>query len=95
MFVISSVIFGIIELLVGMRFIFLFIGANPEAGFVAWVYALSAPFVEPFAGILGHPVTTPHLVGSVESVFDPSTLFALVVYAAIGGVLLTLLGRRG
>jgi len=30
-----------------------------------------------------------------ESVFDPSTLFALVVYAAIGGVLLTLLGRRG
>lgn len=89
---IISFIFGIIELLVGARFVFLIIGANPTAQLVSWIYTVSEPLVAPFAGILGRATTIP--VGTVvHSVFDPSTLIAFVVYAAIGGVLLALFGR--
>lgn len=89
---IISFIFGIIELLVGARFVFLIIGANPTAQLVSWIYTVSEPLVAPFAGILGRATIIP--VGTVvHSVFDPSTLIAFVVYAAIGGVLLALFGR--
>lgn len=89
---IISFIFGIIELLVGARFIFLILGANPAAQLVSWVYSTSAPLVAPFAGILGRATAIP--TGAVvHSVFDPSTLVAFIVYAAIGGLLLALFGR--
>ncbi len=84
---IVSIVFGVIELLVGFRFFFLLFGANPEAPFVAWVYQLSTPLITPFAGILGQPTTVPATT-VVQSVFEPSTLIALVVYGAIGGLLL-------
>ena len=90
---IISFIFGAVELLLGLRFIFLILGANPTAQFVTWVYNTSSPFVTPFAGILGRATTAPTgLV--VHSVFDPSTLVALVVIGGIGGILLALFGRR-
>lgn len=83
---IISVVFVIIELLVGFRFFFELFGANPLTPFVEWIYAMSTPLIAPFAGILGHPVTAP--TGTVvQSVFDPSSLIALIVYALIGGVL--------
>ena len=88
---IIAVIFGIIEFLVGFRLMFLFLGANPVTPFVAWVYSWSTPLVAPFAGILGQPITTP--VGTViHSVFEPSTLVALLVYAAVGGLMLRFFG---
>lgn len=90
---IISFIFGVIELLVGLRFLFLILGANPLSTFVNWIYSTSAPLVAPFAGVLGRSTSVP--TGAVvHSVFDPSTLVALVVYAAIGGVLLSLFGHR-
>ena len=88
---IISIIFGLIEFLVGMRFIFLFLGANPATPFVAGVYNWSAPLIAPFAGILGQPITTP--AGTVvHSVFEPSSLIALVIYAVVGGLLLRFFG---
>jgi hypothetical protein len=88
---IISVIFGLIEVFVGFRFVFLFLGANPATPFVAWIYSWSAPLVAPFAGILGQPITTP--VGTVvHSTFEPSSLIALIVYAVIGGILLGFFG---
>lgn len=84
---IISVVFGAIELAIGLRFFFLLFGANPNSPFVEWIYSVSALFVAPFAGILGQPTAVPS--GTVvQSVFEPSTLIALVVYAAIGGILL-------
>lgn len=90
---IVSLIFGLIELLVGARFVFLILGANPSAQLVDWVYVTSGPLVAPFAGILGRATTIP--TGAVvHSVFDPATLIAFIVYAAIGGLLVALLGRN-
>lgn len=90
---IISFIFGAIELLLGLRFVFLILGANPLAPFVTWIYNTSSPFVTPFAGILGRATTAP--TGAVvHSIFDPSTLVALVIYAAVGGILLALFGRQ-
>jgi len=81
-----SVIFGAIELVLGFRFVFLILGANPTAPFVDWIYDISTPFVAPFAGILGQSVVAP--VGTVvNSIFDPSTLIAIVVFASLGGLL--------
>jgi hypothetical protein len=88
---IIAIVFGIIELLVGFRLVLLFLGANPETQFVAWVYSWSAPLIAPFAGILGQPITAP--TGTVvHSVFEPSCLIALVVYAVVGGILMRFFG---
>ena len=87
---ILSVIFSGIELVVGMRFFFLLLGANSANQFVAWVYDISTPLVAPFAGIFGvHTITAPGQV--THSVFEPSTLVALIFYGVVGGIVLRLL----
>jgi hypothetical protein len=86
-----SIIFGFIELLVGLRFVFLLLGANPATAIVSWVYSWSAPFIAPFAGILGQPTTAPS-GAVVQGVFEPSSLIALIIYAAVGGILFRLFG---
>lgn len=88
---IISLIFGAIELLVGLRFVFLLIGVNPDAPFVSWLYNISSGLVAPFAGILGHSVTVPSGLVA-HSVFDPAALIALVVYGAVGGIFMALSG---
>lgn len=88
---IISLIFGFLELVVGLRFAFRLFGADPAVQFVGWVYNISQPLITPFVGIFGNPAIVP---GAGHGVFEPSTLVALVVYAAVGGVLLQLLGRR-
>jgi hypothetical protein len=63
-------ILGFIEVLLGTRFIFRLLGANPANAFVELVYDLSTPLVAPFAGIFGQSasVTGEGLV--TRSVFD-------------------------
>lgn len=80
-------LFGIIDALIGFRFVFLLLGANPVNHFVSWVYSWSNPLVAPFNGIFGqHTVTTVH--GFVtQGVFDWTALVALVVYGVVGGIL--------
>jgi len=110
MIALISFILGMIELVLGFRFIFLLVGANPIAPFVAWIYNISIPLVAPFAGVLGGPIinrpaastgtslvihgTTAAPGVTVPSIFDPSTIVAIVVYAAVFGLVLALLGRR-
>ncbi len=52
-------------------------GANPEAGFAAWVYGAADRSMDPFRGIF----PTEELSG--DSVLDLSLLFAAVVYMVI------------
>ena len=87
---IISIIFGAIELIIGLRFFFLLLGVNPSASFVSWIYSLSGPLVAPFTGIFG-AATTASSGAVVHSVFEPAAIVALVVYAAVGGILLRLL----
>jgi len=73
-------VFGAIEVLLAFRLIFRLFGANPESGFVNWVYNLSAAFIWPFLGIFPNPTTE----GAVTTaVFEPATLVAIIVYAIL------------
>lgn len=67
---------GLISIIIALRFVFLLLGANREAGFTDFIYSLSAPFVAPFVGIFGEPT-----YGRV--VFEVSSLLAIVVYVLI------------
>lgn len=82
------VLFGLLEVLLGLRLIFKLLGANPNSGFVDAVYAWSEPFVSPFYGIFGAATTE-----GVEttSVLEPATLIAMVIYAVIAWAIVRLL----
>lgn len=81
-------IFYIIETLLALRFFLKLLGANPAAGFSTFIYKTSHFFVSPFQYVFGAPS-----VG--QSVFEVSTLLALVVYwlAAWGIVKLIVMNR--
>lgn len=70
-------IVGLISIVIALRFILLLLGANQAAGFTDFVYGLSGVFVAPFVGIFGEPT-----YGS--SVFEISSLLAILVYVLIG-----------
>jgi hypothetical protein len=78
---------GFIEVLVGLRFIFRLLGANPASGFVQWIYDWSTPFVAPFAGIFGQNATLTGRGVVTTSVFDWTALIALIVIGLIVGVI--------
>ena len=93
---IGSIIYalgGVLEAIIGLRFLFQLLGANPASPFVTWIYDWSTPFVAPFAGIFGvNPVITGAGVVT-SSVFDWTALVALVIYALVFGVLGRFFGR--
>ena len=83
---------GFIEFLVGLRFVFKLLGANPDAAFVSWIYNLSQPLVAPFAGIFGQNVATvPGMAAT--GVFEWTALIALLVYGFIAAIIGGLVSR--
>jgi len=77
---IVSIVFGIIEVIIGLRFLLLLSGASIESGFVTWIYNVSNPLKA--------------ITGLLEGVvFEPASLIALVVYCLIGGILLRIIAR--
>jgi hypothetical protein len=91
-----AVIFGIVIVILGLRFLFLFLGANPRVPFTMWIYQTSRPLVAPFYGIFASTTipSTSGTVAVIKSTFDPITLIAMAVYAVIGAVITTTIGRR-
>ena len=86
---------GFIEGLIGLRIILRLLGANPDSGFVHFIYAASRPFVMPFAGIFGQDSTVVHGVGTVtSSVFDWTALIALLVIGILVGLIARALTPR-
>ncbi len=76
-----NIVFGIIEFLLLLRFVFKFFFVNASTPFVAWIYSTSVSLVGPFAKIL------PDLkLGGF--VVDFATLVALIVYAFVGYLIL-------
>ena len=66
-------ILGILEVILGFRFVLKLLAANPGAGFTDFVYDLSRPFAAPFLNVFR--------VTRVEgSVFEWTTLLAMAVY---------------
>lgn len=81
-------ILGVIETLLGLRFLFMLLGANPRSGFTSFLYAITGIFIAPFSGIF-NPVSTTGL--ATRSVFDPATLIAMAIYALVGWGIVKLL----
>jgi hypothetical protein len=81
---ILSILWGLLLVLVGGRFLLLLVGANRDASLVRWVLDKSNFWVEPFFGILRMADRT---VGTTGGTFEVASLFAFIVYAAVGAVL--------
>lgn len=73
-------IFGALEILFVFRLFFKILGANPESGFVSFIYTISGVFLAPFSGIFRTAVNE-----GIEttSVLEPATIIAMIVYALI------------
>ncbi len=70
---------GMLEILLGLRFILKLMAANPAAPFVDFIYSLSAPFLWPFFGITGTPAAN-------NMVLEIPTLIAMIVYALLAWI---------
>jgi len=73
-------ILGLIEVLIGLRFVLKILGANPVSSFVDIIYNVTGILTAPFDSIFGVSKTT---TGATHSVFEPSILVAAVVYALV------------
>ena len=69
-------VFGVIEVLLAARFLLRLLGANREAGFVAFVYGVSGVFMAPFDAVF----KTQTAAGAT---LEWSALVALAVYALV------------
>ena len=72
--------FGVLEILLAFRLILKLMGASLSSGFVSFIYGLTGVFILPFEGIFRRGFAQ-----GVEttSVFEPSTVVAIVVYAVL------------
>jgi hypothetical protein len=77
-------VFGVIEVLIAVRFVLELLGANGAAGFVKFVYGLSGVFMAPFVAILG----TQRVAGAT---FEWSALVAIAIYALVAWGLVVLI----
>jgi len=79
---------GIIEVLLAFRFVLKIVGANPAAGFTAFIYGVTYIFAAPFAYVFG----ISRLAGSI---LEWTTILAMLVYwaLAVGIIKLLLIGK--
>jgi uncharacterized membrane protein len=73
---IIGVILGILEILLGLRFLLKLIAANPNSGFTVFIYGITKPLVAPFTALVGTPT-------SGGNVLEWTTLIAMAVYALL------------
>ena len=66
-------VLGIMETLLAFRFVLKLMGANPDAGFSSFIYAVTYIFAAPFLSVF----RTTAISGSV---FEWTTLLAMIVY---------------
>ncbi len=84
---IITFIFGLIQLVIGLRIILLALDADRGNGLVQGIYNLSAPLVAPFEGILRTDAV--HASGSV---LDVAAIVALVGWTILELVILAAAG---
>jgi hypothetical protein len=76
---------GVLEVILALRWLFRLLGANTDNSFITLLYGISHPFVAPFNGIFNDQAL------GKQSVFEFSTLIALLVYALIAWGLVSLI----
>lgn len=77
-------VFGVIEVLLAIRFVLGLFGANTAAGFVQLIYGVTDVFMVPFNAVFN----TQRVAGAT---FEWSVLVAIVVYALIAWGLVALI----
>jgi len=77
-------VLGVLEVILLLRFLFRLLGANRFNDFVSFLYGLSHVFVGPFNGIFNDQALGSH------SVFEVSTLIAMLIYALLAWGLVSL-----
>lgn len=75
---------GIIEVLLGFRFILMLLAANSNAVFTDWVYASSAPFVAPFNGVFPS-------FDVLNFTLELASPLAMIAYGVAGAIIIVLL----
>ena len=80
-----SYVFGVIEVLIAIRFVLLLFGANAAAGFVAFIYGVSGVFMAPFNAVFQTSI-------AAGATFEWSALVALAVYALLAWGIVALIG---
>lgn len=81
----AALVVALIEILLIFRFVLKMLAASPSSQFVAWIYANTAPLIQPF--LFAFP--TPSVKGGF--VLEFTTLFAIFAYAFLGYILQELL----
>jgi hypothetical protein len=81
----------VVEIILFIGFFLLLFGANPSAEFTQWAYRNLDRVMEPFRGIFT-PIELGTTGGNVESIFETSVLFAMIVYGILGLVISSLIG---
>ena len=77
-------VLGIVEILLTFRFLLKLLGANPEAGFTAFIYGITGLIAGPFLNVFN--------ITEVEgSVFEWTTLLAMLVYLFLAFAVIKLL----
>jgi len=71
---IIGAILGILEILLGLRFLLKLIAANTASGFAVFIYGITKPLVAPFTALVGTPKSGGHIL-------EWNTLIAMAVYA--------------
>ncbi len=80
---ITYYVLGVLEVILLLRLFLRLLGANEDSSFVAFLYNLSHIFVVPFNGIFNDQALG-------RSVFETSTLIAMIVYALLAWGIVTL-----
>lgn len=73
-------VLAILEVLLAIRLVLKLLAANPDAGFSALIYGITAPFVAPFQGVFGNP-------SAQGNVLDVATVLAMIVYALLAWII--------
>jgi hypothetical protein len=69
-------ILGLLEVMLGLRFLLKLVGANGASGFGTFVYGTTGLFVKPFAGLVSTWT-------SGDSILEVNTLVAMAIYALL------------
>jgi uncharacterized protein YggT (Ycf19 family) len=81
-------LYGLVAILLALRFILKLAGANATNGFVHFIYSITATLSAPFDSIFGVSTASNQ---TITSVFEPSILVAIVIYGLIAWGLVRLL----
>ncbi len=87
---VMQVVFALVQILLVFRLGFKLLGANASNVFVNLIYATTAPLVGLFEGIFSEV----NMEGNTFAVFEPATVIAIIVTAAVSYIVLRMLSVK-